>query len=274
MGSQSDEVDPLTAECRRSAEWLHNRLDGRFHIVIRSPFVLAGDLMAEQLNRYYDETIVPTQRALSAQFFDTPPAHPIVVLLLRNDDSYRDVSISFDGLNRDCYAGYYIRDERRIVVNVSTGNGTLAHELAHALAHADCESLPEWFDEGFASLFEESEFSHDGFQLIGLPNWRIHYLGPALKTKRLPSIESMITRGEIRSGNQGLDYALARYLCLYLQDRRLLGPYYRKLRHALTRDPTGRTTLLQLLQEDDIEAIDTDFDTWLRSTYRSYVNDR
>lgn len=269
--ASSDSDDPLSAACRQTAQNLRTRLDDRYRILVRAPFVLAGDLPAGQLDEYYRETIVPTQRTLNIQFFDAPPAQPIVVMLLRDDDSYRELSSEFDGLHRDCYAGYYLRDERRIVVNVSTGNGTLAHELTHALAHADCERLPEWFDEGFASLFEQSEFSDDGLQLLGLSNWRIHYLVPALKRDRLPSLDDMISRGEIRSQNEGLDYATARYFCLFLQQRQLLGPFYRKLRQSISTDPSGRGTLLNLFRADDFTAIENEFAEWLRSTYNAHV---
>ncbi|MDA0835317.1 MAG: hypothetical protein O2955_19065 [Planctomycetota bacterium] len=273
LGAETADVNhPLASDMLQTARALRMRLDDdRYRILVRAPFVLAGDLSAQQLDEYYRETIVPTQRALNTQFFDRLPKHPISVLLLHDDDSYREVSHAFDGLHRDCYAGYYIRDERRIVVNVSTGNGTLAHELAHALAHADHEDLPEWFDEGFASLFEQSEFSEDGLQLLGLTNWRIHYLAPALNRDRLPPLEQMFSRQAIRSQNEGLDYAMARCFCLFLQERRLLAPFYRKMRQSLPNKSSSKETILDLFGYDDFTAIDAQFTAWLRTTYKAYV---
>ncbi len=260
-------ADTIEQRCLLTARRLQARLGRSYHVVNRSPFVLAGDLTKENLESHYRETIAPTQQALDTMFFDREPTHPIVIVLLSDDASYRKVSEHFDGRRRDCYAGYYIRNERRIVVNISTGNGTLAHELTHALAHADCEQLPEWFDEGLASLYEHSEFSEDGLQLLGAPNWRIHYLLQAYRQRHIPSLESLIANRTIRTNNEGVDYALSRYFCLYLQERQLLGPFYRKFRQSLSHDPTGMKTLLHIFHVDSFAAIETGFDDWLKQTY-------
>ncbi|MFN0196361.1 MAG: hypothetical protein ACKVT0_06430 [Planctomycetaceae bacterium] len=261
------EAGDIDRRCQLTARRLQTRLGQSYQVVSRPPYVLAGDMTADSLDSHYRETIAPTQQALDTMFFDHAPSHPIVILLLSDDVGYRKVSRHFDGLHRDCYAGYYIRNERRIVVNISTGNGTLAHELTHALAHADCEQLPEWFDEGLASLYEHSEFSEDGLQLLGATNWRVHYLLQAYRQKHIPSIETLIAHRTIRSNNEGIDYALSRYFCLYLQERQLLGPFYRKFRQSMPEDPTGMHTLMHVFHVESFAAIEAGFGDWLKQTY-------
>jgi hypothetical protein len=49
-------------------------------------------------------------------------------------------------------------------------------------------------------------------------------------------------------------YAQARYLCYYLQERRLLVKFYHEFAANSTRDPTGYKTLKRVLGEDDMQA--------------------
>lgn len=253
----------LEAACRSRAETLAARLGPECRALVRAPYVLAGDLTESELDRHYRQTIRPTARALSTCYFDRPPDEPISVLLFSGEAAYEGWARRLDGDRRSCYSGYYVRQDRRIVVNIATGSGTLAHELTHALAHFDFPQLPEWLDEGLASLHEECEFSRDGLRLIGRPNWRRRDLLTALRRGTLPPLEALIGNAMSRDGNHAVDYAQARSFCLYLQHRHLLSPYYRKLRSARGADPTGLDTLKGLLHVDSLESVQADFRRWV-----------
>src|SRR6185436_1992629 len=99
------------------------------------PFVLGGDCDTTHLSETYRQTILPTARALSIQYFDHPPTWPVTVLLCSSDNSYRECQRRLEERERNKYSGIYSRAEHRVVINVATGDGTLAHELTHALAH-------------------------------------------------------------------------------------------------------------------------------------------
>jgi hypothetical protein len=114
-----------------------------------------------------------------------------------------------------------------------------------------------------ASLHEESEFSTDGLHLVGLTNWRLYYLLEALKHDRLHSLESFVRSGMVRGGNEAVDYAQARYLCLYLQHQGLLEPFYRKFRNTAEADPMGEVALCGLLQVSALGEADADFRMWI-----------
>ena len=175
-----------------------------------------------------------------------------------------------DGRIRAAYYGYYQKSERRVVLNASTGNGTLAHELTHALSHFDFPAMPEWFDEGLASLHEQSEFSEDGLQLRGLWNWRVYHLLHAIKHGRLRPVDALLRENTVRCGQEAVDYAHARYLCLYLQERGLLTHFYRKLRVSIVGDPTGYRTLCALLHADSLEDFDDAFRQWVIDHHKAH----
>ena len=135
----------LTIVCDELARQLDQELNARDRIIVRPPFVIGGDLSEAEMDRYYSDTILPTKRALDLAYFDQSPDRPLTLLLYSNERGYRDVAWKLDRRNTANYYGYYIRTERRIVANIGTGDGTLAHELTHALGHFDFPNMPEWY---------------------------------------------------------------------------------------------------------------------------------
>jgi hypothetical protein len=194
--------------------------------------------------------------------------------MFATDESYQRHAKLFDGSPRSHYNGYYQRGDRRVVLNISTGGGTLAHELAHALAHFDFPDMPEWFDEGLASLFEESSFSQDGLRIRGVSNWRLNHLLPAIQQKKLPSLEVLMSSPTVRGDDQATAYAHARYFCLYLQERQLLSHFYRKYRASVEQDPAGIESLKEILQVESLSDVDGDFRRWVAGLDRSWFRPR
>ena len=220
-------------------EELMRRLGTRFSSIVHPPFVILGDVETARLDAPLSRDDWPAARAMAISYFDTPPDEPISIVLLSGDEMYESCVERLDGERRGAFAGCYQRNDHRIVVNLSTGDGTIAHELAHALGHFDFPAMPEWFDEGLASLHEEARFSKDHLRIVGIPNWRRRYLVSALENGTLRPLESLVAAPRVRPNEQAIDYAHARYFCLFLQERGLLEPFYRKFRLAIGSDPTG-----------------------------------
>jgi hypothetical protein len=260
LGDPAD--SSLVIACQRRRETLMKRLGAGFESVVHPPFVIAGDVTAAELDRHFRETIAPTHRALTIAFFDKAATEPVTIVLVSGDVAYEACANRLDGQTRAAFAGYYERSERRIVINAATGDGTVAHELTHAMAHFDFPDMPEWFDEGLASLHEESRFSEDHLRITGVPNWRGSYLLPALHKGTLRRVESLIGQTRVRPEHQAIDYAHARYFCLFLQERGLLEPFYRKFRAAVADDPSGLKTLRALFGASDLNSIDEEFRGW------------
>ncbi|MEX0703046.1 MAG: hypothetical protein WD069_13205 [Planctomycetales bacterium] len=258
---------PLDAACAAAAERIRPLLDRPAAVIVRPPYVLAGDVGEAELTRRHQEVLVPLERALRASYFDRPPDRPVTIVMLKDEASFRRHAARLDGSGRNCYAGYYLQGANRMVLNLATGDGTLAHEFTHALAHFDFPALPEWLDEGLAALHEESEFSPDGLELRGLPNWRRLHLVQGHRKGLVRGLESLVRQGTLRANHQGVDYAHARDFCLYLQQRRLLAPYYRKFRTTCAEDPTGERALLELLGIDSLDEIETEFRRWVEAEF-------
>jgi hypothetical protein len=57
-------------------------------------------------------------------------------------------------------------------------------------------------------------------------------------------------------------YALARYLCLDLQEHGLLHRYYDQFSGGVAADPTGYKTLVHVLGDPDMAQFEKDWQAW------------
>ncbi|HEY3969714.1 MAG TPA: hypothetical protein VGM05_34530 [Planctomycetaceae bacterium] len=261
--ARSGRQDALGEACAAAARDVLSSLPPSMRIVIRPPFVIAGDLPETDLERLYEEAVLPVTRGLWRSYFDRRPDAPVTIVALGSEAGFATAAAELDGYESSAYAGYTQRGKRRIVVNLSTGRGTLAHELSHMLALFDFPDMPEWFDEGLASLHEEAVFSDDGLTLIGVSNWRSRLLHDALSRHQLPALEAVIRNPAFRGEGEGLNYALVRGFCHYLQERGLLSHFYRKFRDSVHDDPGGIVTLCELLNVATMSDVDRQFRDWL-----------
>ena len=225
-------------------------------------YLVASDASADELRRAVG-TVERVDSALNLEFFATPRAAPLLIYLFGDATSYDAYNVKAFGAVSDTPYGFYSSAEDLIVMNLATGTGTLAHELVHPLIAVDFPAVPSWFNEGFASLFEQSEYTAEG-RMRGLVNWRFEGLLSALDAGEVALRPVMLTTTEAFYGEEsGLNYAIARYLCLYLQEQGQLAAYYRAFREGVGEDPSGIATLESVLASplDDIEKAWKD---WLR----------
>ncbi len=254
----------LKRECHESARRLYEELGSECIVIVRSPFIVGGDFSIKELESWYVDTIQPAARAMQASYFKTPPAQPVTVLLFSTAESYERFSQKlFNASNVSIY-GYYKSNHRTLMVNLSTGGGTLVHELTHALIDFDFPNVPAWFNEGLASLHEACRFrtSPQGVWLEGVANWRLKGLQAVIRQGRLRSIASLVDDREFRGRLEGANYAQARYLCLYLQEHGLLEEFYREFRDHRVSDPRGLAALERVLGESAWQTLDEDFQSW------------
>jgi len=142
-------------------------------------------------------------------------------------------------------------------MNISTGGGTLVHEIVHPFMSANFPQCPAWFNEGLASLYEAST-EKDG-HIQGLINWRLTGLEEAIRQHKTMPFEKLMALsdtefyGGLNNPNYSQYYAQARYLCYYLQEKGLLVKFYREYVANAKTDPTGFATLKRVLGEKDME---------------------
>jgi hypothetical protein len=139
-------------------------------------------------------------------------------------------------------------------MNIETGSGTLVHEIVHPFIEANFPACPPWFNEGLASLYEQSG-EVDG-HLHGFPNWRLPALQETIKQGALVSFKSLLEMDAdaFYRQDKGANYAQARYLCYYLQEKGLLVKFYREFTANQSADPSGYLSLQKILNETDMRA--------------------
>jgi hypothetical protein len=189
-------------------------------------------------------TVDRVYRALFKTYFKKRPTRPLRVYLFGSAREYDKYVEETTGRKPTTPYGYYSPSYRKMVMNIRTGTGTLAHEMVHPLIAEDFPEVPSWFNEGFASLFEQSYYTRDG-SIRGAVNWRLRGLQPALRKGTAPSLREVMrtSTDEFYGVGSGLNYAVARYLCFYLQEQGKLVEYYKAFRAGVDEDPTGEATL-------------------------------
>ena len=253
--------EQLAAACASERKLLAARLGGG-GTLSRPPFVLGGDLPSAELLVWYERTIRPTAVALQHAYFDAAIDRPITLLLFSSELSYNHYAWELFGDEGISIFGYYKPDLRTAVVNVATGGGTLLHELTHALAAFDFPDMPDWLNEGLASLHEEARVASGGATIEGLVNWRLDVLREAIDARELGSLHELVAGGEFRGPQEAIHYAQARYFCMYLQRRGRLASFYRRFRAAQGDDPTGAIALQREL-DSSWQELDYAFRAWV-----------
>ena len=118
-------------------------------------------------------------------------------------------------------------------------------------------------NEGMGSLYEQS--SGEELKIRGLTNWRLAGLQEAIRAKKVPSFEALTgtTDNEFYRQDRGTNYAQARYLCYYLQEKGLLEKFYHDFSANHEEDPTGYETQKRILGENDMQAFKTKWEKFV-----------
>lgn len=230
---------------------------GRFNLALAPPFVVIGDESADKVQRYADDIVRWAVTRLGAKLFDKSPQTIHDIWLFGDAPSYRRNTKALFGIDPDTPYGFSSRAHRALVMDISTGGGTLVHEIVHPFVAADFPGCPAWLNEGLGSLYEQS--GEVNGEIWGFPNWRLPRLQKAIRAGRPPLLKELTSLSDdaFYADDSGLHYAAARYLCLYLQEHGLLTDFYRRFRANRTGDPTGWNSLLHVLKASDATDIDT-----------------
>src|SRR5436190_4827580 len=162
------------------------------HYTVAGPFVIAGDGSPARLGRYRDQTVVAAARALWGTYFKTRPDEPVLILLFESREPYARLAKEWFGDEDVPHYGFFRRNQNVMLMNVGTGTGTLVHELVHALIQPDFPKVPNWFNEGLASLYEQCAIGRDLRSITGLANWRLPALKQAVRKDTLRPLRELI----------------------------------------------------------------------------------
>lgn len=263
----------LATPCREKAEQLRRQLRGECSVVSQEPFVLAGDSSPAVTERMYRSTIRPAWRAMAHQYFEHPPDRPITLLLFSDETTYRHYAerLFFDrNVSR---FGYFKPGRRSVLVNQAWGDGPLLHELTHALMYFDFPEAAVWLREGLASLHETSSLVRAGkhWALTGRLNWRLDILQRQTRAERMQSLYELIQIVDFGVVDEAVNCAQARYFCLFLQQKDVLGGVYRRYRASHAEDPRGERAVLRAFPGLGWQDLDAEFKQWLMSLSEDVV---
>ncbi|MGZ3448048.1 MAG: hypothetical protein ACXVEF_00530 [Polyangiales bacterium] len=214
---------------------------------------------------------VVSKKALEAYFhgrFTKKPERAVTILLFENAPPYHAFCKATWG--DECFTpfGFYTHEIRTVVMNVGPGIGTLTHELVHPLVEADFPKAPDWINEGIASLYEAFSLPKAG-EIRGNKNFRHPALLEALRSKKdrtwasLPNLFSM-TDKIFRGKREGLNYAIARYFCQWMDGQNKLWPFYHAWRDDFAKDPTGEKAFLAVMGKSPAD-LDAAWAAWVKA---------
>lgn len=233
-----------------------------FSVVTEKPFVVIGDEGKAMVKARATNTVGWAVRKLKQAYFTKDPDHIINVWLFKNKTSYEANTKKLWGKVPSTPYGYYSKANRVLVMNIATGGGTLVHEIVHPFMAANFPACPAWFNEGLASLYEQS--GERNGQIVGRTNWRLAGLQKGIAAGKLGTFERLTgtTQGQFYFRDKGANYAQARYLCYYLQQHGKLRDYYKSFTANAGKDPTGYKTLGSVLAIKDWADFENSWRAW------------
>jgi hypothetical protein len=243
------------ASFEKHADQLSAKLKDRgFTVLIEKPFVVIGDEPETVVKQRSQDTVKWLVGKLKQDYFTRDPQSILEIWLFKDDASYRKHAKEFFNDEPDTPYGYYSSSNKALIMNIATGGGTLVHEIVHPFMEANFPDCPAWFNEGLGSLYEQSG-EIDG-HIHGFTNWRLPGLQKGIKKKIVPTFKTLTEKSdaEFYNDNTGVNYAQARYLCYYLQQKKLLTKYYKDFLANHKTDPTGYKTLQKTIGERDMNA--------------------
>lgn len=255
--------DTRAAALSQHVQALRDKLPPGFSMTVIPPFVVLGDESAEVVEARARNTVGWAVAKLKQDFFEADPREILDVWLFKNKRSYEGHTKAIWNHKPSTPYGYYSSENKALIMNISTGGGTLVHELVHPFVEADFPSAPAWLNEGLGSLFEQS--GEENGHIVGYPNWRLPGLKEAIRRRAVPSFKALTatTDKEFYDEDPGSNYAQARYLCYYLQQEGKLVRFYKEFRATREKDPTGYGTLQKVLGEGDMDAFKTRWEAWV-----------
>ncbi|HEY6232488.1 MAG TPA: hypothetical protein VIW64_14595 [Pyrinomonadaceae bacterium] len=241
-----------------------------FSFVIQRPFVVVGDESKEAVQEHAVATVKWAVDRLKQDFFPRDPEDILDIWLFKDSASYEKHAALLFGDKPATPYGYYSPAHKALIMNISTGGGTLVHEIVHPFMEANFPACPPWLNEGLGSLYEQCG-DVDG-HIRGFTNWRLPGLQRAIRAKEVPSFKELtaLDSNAFYNEDKGVNYAQARYLCYYLQQKELLLKFYREFRARQKDDPTGFKTLHQVLGESDMDAFKSRWEEFVLRLRQGY----
>jgi hypothetical protein len=241
-----------------------------FTIIIQPPFVVIGDEPAAAVREHATSTVKWAVDRLKQDFFSDDPLAILDIWLFKDAASYQKYARIFFGDTPSTPYGYYSSAHKALIMNIETGGGTLVHEIVHPFMEANFPACSPWFNEGLGSLYEQC--GDDNGHIHGYTNWRLPGLQRAIRSNQVPTFQELTSFDSNRFYNEdrGTNYAQARYLCYYLQQKGKLVTFYREFLVHRGEDATGFETLKRVLGEPNMDDFKTRWEKFVLDLRQGY----
>lgn len=213
---------PSPAQVVQHVITLKETLPAGFTLAWEKPFLVIGNEAPDRVRSRGKDVVRWTRDLLLKDFFPRAPQHLEEVWVFKDAPTYTKYSRSLFSTEPSTPYGFYLSSRNAMVMNIKPGYGTLTHELVHPFMHENWPDGPAWLNEGLGSLFEQPA-ERDG-HFIGNVNWRLPTVQAAIRDKSVPRISALINLSDddFYDDDTGVHYAMARYLCYWLQERGVL----------------------------------------------------
>src|SRR6266513_1104932 len=231
----------------RHVEELKKKLPSSdFTIVVPPPFVVIGDESEAVVRAHSEHTVKWAVDRLKQDYFAKDPREILDIWLFKDAASYERNALGLFTEKPTTPYGYYSSVHKALIMNISTGGGTLVHEIVHPFVEANFPDCPPWLNEGLGSLYEQS--GEVNGHIHGYTNWRLPGLQAAIKAHTVISFKELtsLDSNKFYNDDKGTHYGQSRYLCYYLQQRGLLVTYHREFASHHKNDPSGYKTLMRV----------------------------
>ena len=234
-----------------------------FSIVVQRPFVVIGDEPAATVKERAEGTVKWAVDKLKQDYFTQDPKDILNIWLFKDAKSYKKHALQLFNDSPSTPYGYYSRANKALIMNISTGGGTLVHEIVHPFMEANFPKAPPWLNEGLGSLYEQCG-EKDG-HIYGYVNWRLPGLQTAIKADETVSFKKLMEMdfNDFYGQATGVNYAQARYLLYYLQEKGLLVSFYKQFHANRKTDPSGYETLKSVLAETDMHQFQRNWEKYV-----------
>jgi len=252
------------ADFTRHVEQLKKKLPSpEFSVVIQRPFVVVGDEPPKVVQQHAEETIKWAVDRLKQDFFTNDPKEILDIWLFKDAASYEKHTRFLFGDEPTTPYGYYSSKDKALIMNISTGGGTLVHEIVHPFMEANFPACPPWLNEGLGSLYEQC--GEVGGHIHGFTNWRLPALQQAIKAGKVPPFKTLtaMDSSAFYNNGKGTNYAQSRYLCYYMQEKGVLVKFYQDFHAHQKEDPTGFKTLQKILAQKDMEVFKKNWEKYV-----------
>lgn len=243
---------------------LKSSLTDDFIIQNNSYFVIASNLSKNETEKIINNTIERAVECFYNDYFVARPGEVTTIFLFKDDATYRFWAKKLYGDTDLSRFGYYKPYSKVMLMNISTGTGTLVHELTHALVRYDFPDIPSWFNEGLGSLYERCSLNNG--IILGYVNWRLPDLQESIRKGSYTGLDKLVATNEDEFYGSGssFNYSQARYLCMYMQEKGLLKRFYKTFRDNYAEDKTGKMFLEKIFNQK-IEETDEAFLKWVNT---------